>query len=437
MPRRAGILVLALLVLFGAARAEALLCVVAGAQAMLTDASGEVILSGDGIEDVFPVRAGVLYAAGRRGSYRLYDAQGRALGETAFSMIHDAGDCLIYRAGTLYGAMDARGAVLLEAEWTQLVSDGAGGWLALDGDPLDENPDEILRVDARGEATPTGVSTLNGLSPLRDGRMPFMAANGRCGAIDARGDIAVEPAWQAMGDYQDGLAKVAGVRGMGMIDVDGAVVIEPDCAWLERGEGFIAALREGGVEVYKPDGSEVVFRVAGDDLEADIAGQYLVATDAVGVRVYNATGRLVGAYAAGTTFAPGVDGQLIASDGAWGEECCWIMNGDGSAVGGRFQALLPLCAGRYAWLDLPGQEYFSPDLERLQTSWDYDAARWGIVDAAGNAILPARYLEIRPLGDDRLLLVSEDAVALADADGAAIRTWVTPGSEAATAEAGA
>lgn len=435
MPSRVGILVLAMMILLGAARAEALLCVVADGQAMLTDATGEVILAGDGIEDAFTVREGALYAAGRRGSYRLFDAHGEALGETVFSMVDDAGDCLIYRAANLYGAMDARGEVLLKAEWTQLVSDGADGWLALDGDPLDENPDEIVRVDAHGEATPTGVSTLSGLNRPCDGRMPFLAANGRYGALDAEGHIAVEALWAAMGEYQGGLAKVAGDRGMGMIDADGAVVIEPDCAWLERGEGFIAALREGGVEVYAPDGSSVAFRVTGKNLEADVAGQYLVVTDADGVRVYGATGRLVGAYDTGTTFAPGADGQLIASDGAWVEACAWLVNPDGSTASGHFQALLPLCAGRYAWLSLPGSEYYSPSLERLQTSWNYEAARWGLLDAAGRELLPADYLEIRPLGDDRLLLVSADAVTLANADGVAIRTWITSGSEAATAEA--
>lgn len=429
MIRRVCALLLAMLALLGAARADGPLCVVDAGIAFLAEENGETLIEGDGIEDVFAVRPGALYAAGAKGSYQLYNAQGDLLGEATFAMIDDAGDCLIYRAGKLYGAMDDAGRVLLDAKWTQLVSDGAGGWLALDADPWDESPDTILRVDANGEATPTGVETTAGLSKLHDDRMPYSAPNGRWGAIDACGEVVVEATWRAMGANEGGLAKVAGPRGMGMIDADGEVVIEPDCAWLERGEGFIAALREGGVDVYTADGATLLYSVAGEGLTADVAGGCLVVTNGEQTRLYDSTGAMLGVYGTGTTFAPGVDGQLIASDGAWGEACVWLVDPDGSAASGRFQNLLPLVAGRYAWLSLPGTEYYSPALDRIQTSWNYDAARWGLLDGAGNALLPATYTEIRALSDDRLLLVSETEIALADLDGNVIRAWVTAAGE--------
>ena len=64
-----------------------------------------------------------------------------------------------YRGG-LYGAMDAAGGVVLEPVWTQLASNGEGGFLALDGDPLDERPDEIVAVECKDEAAAKAVVEL-------------------------------------------------------------------------------------------------------------------------------------------------------------------------------------------------------------------------------------------------------------------------------------
>ena len=47
----------------------------------------------------------------------------------------------------------------------------------------------------------------------------------------------------------------------------------------------------------------------------------------------------------------------------------------------------------------------------------------GMMDAAGNEILPAEYLEIRALGQDRYLAVSEDRLEMTDADGGVLWTW--------------
>ena len=436
MPRRIALLCALLALALGVARAEGPLCVAMNERALLVDESGGVILGGEGIEDAFAVRPGALYAAGRKGDYRLYDASGAALGEASFAMIEDAGDCLIYRRGARYGAMDAQGSVLLDADWSQLTPDGAGGWLALDTDLFDESPDEILRVNADGDAMPTGVMTSIGLSPLRDGCMPFMAADGRFGAIDARGEVVIPATWRAMGAFRDGLSKVSGENGMGMIDAEGAVMIEPMYAWLERGEGFIAGLSDAGVDIFAPNGA-LIRTIPGEGLSADVAGDRLIVRDGGEASLYDASGARVGGFGAGTSFAAGVDGQLIASDGAWGEACVRLVDPDGADASPAFQDLLPLCPGRYTWLRLPGSEYFSPDLNRLQTSWDYSAARWGLIDGAGNVLLDAEYLEIRALSDDRLLLVGTDQVALADENGATIRAWLTAEGEAATGEAGA
>ena len=432
MRKRAWAILAFALLLTGAARADGAVCVATDSFACLVDESGKTLV-GD-VEDAFCVREGALYAAGRRGAYRLYDAAGNALGDTAFDMICDAGDCLIFRQGSGYGAMSAAGEVLLPATWTQLVPDGAGGFLALDTDPLDESPDAILRVDAAGESAPTGTSTSGGLSWLSDWRMPVMAQNGRFGAIDAAGHWAIPPKWLSMGPFEAGCARVYGPDGYGLIDAQGNEIIPAACAWLERGDGMIAALSDGGVDVYAADGSKLLYRVEGASLEAAVAGRCLLVRDGAQTRLYGLSGDLLGTFGPDFTCAPGLDGQLIASQGEWGEACAWLMDPDGSAASERFQQLLPLAGGRYAFSEMKGIEYRSAELGRVQTSWDYDTLRFGVIDAKGGLILPARYREIRALAGNRLLLIADGSVTLTDLDGKPVRTWLTAETEAPTGE---
>lgn len=420
------------LMLIGAARAEGALCVVTDGFAALVDEAGRTVV--EGVEDAFCVRESALYAVGSRGAYRLCDEAGNVLGETTFAMIDDAGDCLIYRQGNLCGAMDEDGNVILPAEWMQLVSDGSGGFLALDTDPLDESADAILHVDADGEATATGAKTASGLTRLESGLMPVMASNGRCGAVNARGEWAIRPEWRYIGPFEEGCAKAAGAGGIGLVDASGEEIISARFDWLERGGNVVAALDENGVDVFSKDGDARLYSVKGRDLEAALVGDCLLVKSGDSSRLYSATGSLMGAFGADFRCAPGLRGQLIATEGEWGSRGSWLMDTDGSAASGRFQRILPLAGERYAFIETPGIEYYSADLDRVQTSWDYDAARVGLMDASGAVILPAQYREIRALGEDRLLMRTDEEVRLTDLNGNVLRTWLTAGGEAATGE---
>ncbi len=428
----AGMMLVMVLALLGAARADGPVCVCVSGVACLVDEDGQTLL--EGFEDAFPVRQGALYAAGSKGDYRLYDAQGLPVGDVEFAMAQDAGDCLIYRQGGLYGAMDETGSVILPAEWTQLIYAGAGGFLALNSDPLDETPDEILRVDVFGWVTPTGVYTDSGLAPMESGRAR-VAVNGRAGAVDAVGNPAVPMKWLGLApSFENGLAVATAESGTGLIDVNGDAVIPAVYDWVERGDGIIAALDASGVDVFSADGKTIIYSVDGENLEALVAGSRLLVRDGENARLYDETGAVIGEYAPGFGCAAGLNGQLIAWEGEWGETRAWLMNPDGSASSGRYQHILPLIGGRYAFAKMRGATYYSAELGRIQTSWDYDSLRLGLLDESGAELLNADYRDIRALGEDRLLLISDDEVKLADLNGRAIRTWVTAETAKATAE---
>ena len=427
---------MALVLIGGGAMGEALTCVRAPGVAALVDERGVERVENGRYGDLFAVREGELYAAGSRGAYRLLDAEGTVLNDAPFAMIDDAGVALVFRRGALFGAMDGAGNETVPAEWTQLACDGLGGFLALDGDPTDDAPDGIVHISASGEATPTGVAVARGLSPVKAGRMPFVTADGLYGAVDAGGSIAIEPTWRYIGAFDGGLAKARGDGGMGLIDADGHDVIAPVYDWLERSGAMIAAGVGGRVDVYGVDG-EWRYNIEAVDAEAALVGEYLAMYAPDGSALYDAAGAVIAERGAGTTFAPGVSGQIVATDGEWGEACQYLIDPDGSDASGPFQQLLPLCEGRYAFLQMAGVEYYSEELGRIKKSWDYAGARYGLADDRGNVVLPAEYREIIPAGADRLALVGDDGVTLVDPDGNIVRTWATVEAGSATGAAGA
>ena len=435
MLRRTTVWLTMLCVLAGSARAAALLCVNAPGVVALTDNRGVEIVENGRFDSIFVVREDQLFAAGKRGAYRLYDAVGQPMGDVQFSMIHDTGDALLFRVGHLYGAMNATGEVLVLPEWTQLTPDGIGGWLALNSDPLDEQPDEIIHIDGEGTRKPTGVYCAGGLGEVLGGRMIFTDSEGHFGAVNAIGGLAAPPTWQFMSPYANGLAKVAGQEGMGVVDGSGRTVIAPSYRWLERSATMIAAWDGSNVDIYGPQGGQRRVRLSGKVREVALAGDDLVVTYEGRTCLYDAYGRLLKQDAGNLDYMTGSRGQLIASNGAWGEKCQWLVNPDGSKASGMFQQLLPLCAERYAFLEMAGEAYDSVVLGRAQMAWNYGNCRYGLMDARGRILIRARYREVRALSSDRLLLIGDDRVQIADRNGVVMKTWITPEGSESSSEA--
>ena len=129
-----GVLSLILAMLLGSmAHASEAYIVGADASARLVDARGHALIEGMDACHVFEVRRG-LYAVGEPGHYALYDAHGKRFCDGYYEMAWSDGDALILRLNGLCGAMDDDGTWRIEPIWRQLVSNGAGGFLALEGD---------------------------------------------------------------------------------------------------------------------------------------------------------------------------------------------------------------------------------------------------------------------------------------------------------------
>ncbi|MBR0368994.1 MAG: WG repeat-containing protein [Clostridia bacterium] len=434
MTGRIAAAVLALMLMAGA-QAQSLYAVQAAGVAAVVDGDGVEIIRDEAADSAFAVVPDALFALGTVGGYGLYDAAGKRVNAERYDMLEAAEGAVLYRQNGLCGAMDDRGGALIPPEWAQLTCAGEGAFLALEGDIYDDLPDEMICVTPDGARLTTGSFTADGLHPFRDGRMPFMLSDGQYGYVDGQGRQVIPPQWRWAGPFSDGVAIVSDGRDMGLIDAQGEVVVSPRYAWMRRGEGFIVGLDdEGRVDVYSADGSGPRFTWSGVADAAEVCGAYIVVWSGDKALLLDAVGTCLREGPAGTLYTPGLDGQVIVSEGEWGEACQYVMNPDGSAASASYQYILPLCGGRYAFMTF---ERKASEYAWSQADWDYDNARWGLLSEDGRALLDAAYDEILPAGDDRLVLATGDAVIFTDLDGNALKTWTVTETAAPSSEAGA
>ena len=139
--------------------------------------------------------------------------------------------------------------------------------------------------------------------------------------------------------------------------------------------------------------------------------------DSEGMRVFDATGAQIAEAGARASVSEGMNGQLILSDGMWGEECVGVLG-----TQARYQNLYPLGTARgegvYACMQANAARYVNDLLGEIQLSVDMETARYGIVGADGVQRTPCAYLSIEFLADDRFLTRSEEGWQMIDADGA-------------------
>lgn len=423
MFRKLAVCVMLMLALCCAAEAERLLCINAEDVAALVDLSGREIIENGRFETIFEVREDRLFAAGGEGAYRLFNAKGEAVSEIEFAMIRDGENGLVYHKDGQYGVMSETGRTILEPRWAQLIDNGEGGWLALEGDPYDERADEILYINPMRQVEPTGVYTACGLNPVSCGRMLFMNEEGLWGAVDPRGKVIVEGEWRYLCPFNGGVAKALGVGGAGVIDIRGNRVLEPVYGWLEVGPALVAACDGEGVDLCRPDDGEVRFRLDVSPEEIALVGAYVAVTLEDEVRLYDAEGSLLVSAPGGTVYYPGTRGQLIEVSGAWGDACQRLINSDGRPASAGFQQILPLVGDRYAFLLMTGTAYQSGEMDREDHAWNDRERRFGLMDGSGRVLLPARCDRIEALNEQRLLLIEGGSVSLADRNGRILKTW--------------
>lgn len=429
MPKRLPALFLAALLLFSPAYAASIAVNLIDTAA-LVDENGVEIVAPGAYDFIFALDGeGGLFSggSGENGVYRyaLLNGAGERLTGQDYDMLTLEDGVVVFTQGGLYGAMTTGGEELAEAAYTQLVSNGEGGFLALTTPCFDDQGDGLYRIDETGAVSATGVQTLGTLSWFSNGLMPLLSAeNGLYGYVDASGQWAIRPQFAYAGPFIGGRALASLTTGYGLIDETGNWVLTPKYPDMtfEDGDLALAVDGDGSATGFDPATCAEVFRIEGGE------GAYYAAYDGVvqafdeeGTRLYDYAGRLVCEAGPQASFTRGENGQYILTDGPWGAACCRIVRADGTLVEGAWQSLFPLFTlegrGYYGFMAFEATPVYVEELGEEQYEWDTDSVRYGVVDEDGATVLEARYEQLSAAGEGRLLVREGDAQGLVDVEG--------------------
>ena len=421
----------AALTLFSTASAASIAVNFEGVAALIDESGAEYVAPGT-YDFIFALdKEGALFCGGGgvvngEYCYALLNAQGEPLTQQAYAMFSQQGEAIIFTKDGLYGAMDLNGEILVEPVYTQLVANGEGGFVGLTTDCFDEEADGLYLVDAQGGQTATGVRTTGMLDEFSGGLMPLMSAqNNLYGYIDTSGQWAVRPQFAYAGSFSGERAAASLSTGYGLIDNTGNWVITPKYDELTCLEGeLVFAVDAGQTAIgFDPETLEERFTIElSGAYAAAFGGLVCIYDEDAPARLYDYDGRLIYESTPLATYAAGLCGQTILTDGEWGEACCRLIGQDGALVGdGAWQSLFPLFevdgAGYYGFMSFDVTPVYSELLGRMEYDWDIDSVRYGVIDHTGATVLEDVYDEISAAVGNRLLVRKGEACGVIDIEG--------------------
>ena len=396
------------------------------------------LIEADGTEIVAPGTYDFIFAVGEEGElfcggssvdggyrYVLLDGQGTPLTRQDYDMFSLSDGVIIFTRDGLFGAMNAQGEVLVEAEYTQLVANGEGGFVGLTTDCYDEEADGLYLIDAQGGRTATGVRTTGVLGWYSGGLMPLLSAeNNLYGYVDATGQWAVRPQFAYAGALSGGRAVASLSTGYGLIDATGNWVITPKYDEVTYTDDALAFAVISGEEAvgFEPHSCAERFRI-------DITGMYAAAYDGLvqvygedsPSRLYDYDGNLIFEGSSQAMYAAGLNGQYILTDGAWGADACRLIHADGTLSEQAWQSLFALCTvdgvGYYGFMRFDATPTYSQTLEQTQYDWDPESVRYGVVDETGAVTLEPVYEEMYLAAPGRLLVRQAEVCGVIDMEG--------------------
>lgn len=404
-------LILCALLLLGTAQAAVRVRLPEGAAILNED--GTEIFNKNQYEDA-TVLYDDLYAVKINGKYALANADGALLTDAEYGIFRRAGENLSAKLEDHWVILNREGKPFDLYQYDEILPAG-DCYLALCD--TDNDRTELCSIDCTGICRETGlyVNALGdefvcGLAAVR------MSDTNLYGYCDKTGSLVIPAVFDFAGDYAGNRAAVVQSGKYGAIDETGNMVVPAEFDFLQVSEeGLILAEKYGeGVFIYSSDGTVRAHYADADsgwllpDGRTIICGEHVCVYDVEGNRLLTLPGD-ASVYA-------GINGQLIVSEGAWGEFCVYIQGTDA-----RYQNIYPLgtaCGEAvYAYLTVRTGRYMNDMLGEIQYSFDTESARYGVIDGSGNILLDAVYRSVDYLCDDRLLVQTEDQWQMIDVSG--------------------
>ena len=402
------------ILLLGSAQASVALRMDDGA--VLLEENGAEIVSFGTYSDIAPLGVG-LFAAVQEGKTALMDASGSLCTDFVFDHILRKDDLLLGSVSGKWCILNPDGSPRTDAVYGMIVPNGLGGAWAIHGTGGDVASDELLVIDENGAEISTGLYIRSMADIAGDGLIAVQPSDSFSYIYcNAQGQPAFDASFETAGSFSGGAAAVTGGGSFGVIAPDGSFILPAEYSFAAVSEsGLILAVNESGVYACGADGKLIPLQ-QGENLSAAFVSEAVQVYDGEKLNVYSPDGTLLHELAADASVIAGLNGQLIISDGFWGEECVYLSGTEKS-----YQNLNPLgfADGEavYAFMEVPVAKYMNNLLGEVQFSADMDAARYGIASAEGEMLLPAVYARIEAVADDRFLVRTETQWRMIDSGG--------------------
>lgn len=396
--------------------ASASLCVRLDTGALLLDRDGNEILSLGIYEDIIPLGNG-FYAARQDENYALMNADGIILSEFCYDFLEVCDKLLVVENDGLYGLLSFEGAPLTPMEYTRILPAGNGCFWAIRGDGNDLESDELLILDISGNETSTGLFIRRMQAANNEMLAVLLPSSGQWGYCDTQGKIIIPARYDYAGPFLHNRVAVVENGLYGVISPDGESIIKPAYDYLEicAGGFVLAGLNQQGIWVFDLSGNEIA-RYAGEETAAAPVGDGYAVYGGEAVILYSNSGEILIRSEQGTSISEGLNGQFILSNGPWGEKCVSIAGSESV-----YQNLYPLGYANnepiYAYMEANSARFINDLLGEVQVSADMESARYGVVNAQGEMLIPAEFEFISALDDNRLLCQVNDYRQVMDIDG--------------------
>ncbi len=361
---------------------------------------------------------------------KLLDANGQPLTDFSYDYFSAVGDKICFGQDGLYGVMDAEQKIVVPCNYTSIVSNGEGGYLALTTDPYDERPDGVYYIDAAGKETATGIRILYGLTDFSNGLMPVLSADtGRSGYLNPKGEWAISPQFSYAGSFVGSIADAAIDSGTGLIDASGNWLITPKYETLSLGGQtpvVVAQADSTAIDLIDPKTMKTLRSFTGKDI------YFAASPDSPLVTLYlDDRMVLVGADGSEILESKGTEGSAEADDaavvlreGPWGEKNATLCDLSGKRLAGPYQDIWRVSA--VANTPYYAFSSFETQTEKLDDGTPYlnevpDTRVTGLMDKSGVTVWqPGSYRELYSPAEGLFTVQMPGKAGVMKADG----TWL-------------
>ncbi len=330
--------------------------------------------------------------------FSLMTETGEMLTESKYALFRKIDEnAILFEKDGKYGVMDENANVKIENEYSWIVSNGAGGYLALRTDVWDSAPDGVYLINETGYVSPTGVKVASFLMDFSEGLSPALSTeNGKYGYLNQEGQWEIRPQYAYADGFLNGCAVATLDSGSGVIDKNGSWQITPKYDFIDIGNEdsrAIACVNYGSsVNVFSRENFERIYSFDDDLMGAylSVSGNSVIAYFEDRVVELDLSGNEIASVSSSGYLFPVTGGYTIGYD----DGNAFLMDSFGKTVLSGYRELTELTSD--------GQNvYFT----FVKGDMDVDDYRVGVVDQTGREILS---------GDYTLILEAEKGCLMAE-----------------------